>query len=68
MANFHRARLDKEYLDGGTWKCVDSPTGAHHWIITNTKHGKDMKCKYCPEIRHLNEDVVIPIYGKKSKK
>jgi len=37
MVNFHRARLDKEYLDGGTWKCINSPTSAHHWIITNSK-------------------------------
>ena len=58
---------DKGYMDSGSWKCDLSPTGAHHWIIAKAKSGKDMTCKYCHNIRHLDEDLVVPIYGNRSK-
>jgi hypothetical protein len=31
-----------EYLNGDSWRCSRSPTGAHHWII-----GSQTICKYC---------------------
>ena len=31
------------YLESGVWKCPDSPTKAHYWIVGATK----MQCKYC---------------------
>ena len=37
----------KDYKDAGHWKCVKSPSGAHHWDIAGTK----MKCRYCDEER-----------------
>ena len=68
MVNKMLSVFDKEYVDGGTWKCEDSPSGAHHWMIKKAKSGKDMKCKHCLKIRHLDEDIAFPIYGKKSKR
>jgi len=44
---------DKEYLESGSWKCSDSPTGAHYWIITRIKTGKIMICKHCKGVRRL---------------
>jgi len=35
--------IDSDYIKSGVWKCSQSPTGAHHSIIT----GGVMKCKYC---------------------
>ena len=29
---------NKEYLDSGSWKCDKSPSGAHHWIISQNQH------------------------------
>jgi len=40
-----------EYKESGSWKCQESPTGAHHWIIKDKK----AKCDYCSEIRKLDE-------------
>ena len=38
---------DIQYFKSGTWECVKSPVGAHHWIINDNM----MKCKYCHEER-----------------
>ncbi len=40
-----------EYLTNELWKCSQSPTGAHYWLIIN----QGMTCKYCSEIRHLKK-------------
>ena len=42
-------RLDA-YIKSGLWRCSESPTGAHYWIITDK-----MRCKYCDEERQLGE-------------
>ncbi|GEM_PF-5141832 len=40
----HAHMLDyAAYLKGGTWKCDDSPTKAHHWIVGR----RETVCKYC---------------------
>ena len=40
---YHRRKEDyAEYLKGDSWKCSDSPNGAHSWIIGNQK-----VCKHC---------------------
>ena len=41
-----------EYIASDIWKCLDSPTGAHHWIeIQYTKdeefHTGQWYCKWC---------------------
>ncbi|MDD5704151.1 MAG: hypothetical protein PHU23_19125 [Dehalococcoidales bacterium] len=40
---------EKEYIDSGSWKCSQSPSGAHHWIIEHNQ----MTCKHCQNIRQL---------------
>lgn len=40
-----------EYLTSELWKCSQSPTGAHYWLIVN----QGMTCKYCSEIRLLKK-------------
>jgi hypothetical protein len=34
---------NQEFLSSERWKCSQSPSGAHHWII----HSIEMTCKYC---------------------
>jgi len=48
--------VDKKYLESGSWKCSDSPTGAHHWIIKRIKTGKIMICKYCKNLQRLPQE------------
>ncbi len=38
---------EKEYIESGRWKCAKSPTGAHHWHITEDQ----MVCIHCKENR-----------------
>lgn len=47
----------KEYLERGRWKCVVSPTGAHHWIMSDHIHGV---CKYCCEGRGFPRVAIHP--------
>lgn len=44
------------YLAEGQWKCVKSPTGAHHWIVT----GHNMTCKHCSVHRDLSPKTAVP--------
>ena len=41
----HRQDYDR-YLKGNGFKCVDSPTGAHYWIV-----GNQSVCKYCRAVK-----------------
>lgn len=36
-------RAHKDYIASGSWKCPESPTGAHYWA------GSDgvLTCRYC---------------------
>jgi hypothetical protein len=43
------AAKNKEYIDSGRWKCDESPSGAHHWIIIHDQ----MTCKHCAENRKV---------------
>ena len=36
---------------GKPWYCRESPTGAHHWIIT----GSEGRCKYCTARREMGK-------------
>jgi hypothetical protein len=42
---------NKAYLNSERWKCDKSPSGAHHWIISQGQ----MNCKYCCENRLVQE-------------
>ncbi len=35
-----------DYLKSDDWRCAQSPTGAHHWII-----GRPTVCKHCQAIK-----------------
>ena len=37
-----------DYLNGENWRCSNSPTGAHHWVI-----GHQTTCKYCLAVRQF---------------
>jgi hypothetical protein len=41
---------NREYIESNRWKCNQSPSGAHHWIIS----GQRMTCKYCSCDKQLN--------------
>jgi hypothetical protein len=46
------------YYNSESWKCKNSPTGAHFWILGPIKYKNGMvvdteKCKYCPETKTL---------------
>jgi len=41
----------KEYIEGRSWACEKSPSGAHHWIIFDGKQA----CRFCGEERSLVE-------------
>jgi hypothetical protein len=34
---------NREYIESNRWKCNQSPSGAHYWIIRS----QEMTCKYC---------------------
>ena len=34
---------DREFLGSSRWKCEQSPSGAHHWIV----HSYNQTCRYC---------------------
>ena len=40
-----------EYLKNKHWKCRDSPSGAHYWIIDDNY----MVCKYCGKINKVDK-------------
>lgn len=45
-------RLTEEQLERA--KCVDSPTGAHHWMIAMAEGPISLgTCKYCGETREF---------------
>jgi len=45
---------DEEYLRSGRWKCLDSPTGAHHSheVDREGQYGYFL-CKYCLNVQKL---------------
>lgn len=34
------------------WRCIPSPTGAHHWVVSHDDSSQ--KCKYCDEYKELD--------------
>jgi len=42
MVKHIRGQDYAEYLEGNSWRCGKSPTGAHHWIV-----GDQIVRKYC---------------------
>jgi hypothetical protein len=40
-----------EYLKEDSWRCSNSPTGAHYWLIDKGQ----MVCKYCSEARPVEK-------------
>ena len=46
---------DEIYVKSGKWKCSNSPTGAHHWLIK----GREMSCGYCNKVRKLDDKGLV---------
>jgi len=45
----------KDYIEAGEWRCVDSPTGAHHWFERHA--GSNLFfCKYCYKARRMGPE------------
>ncbi len=46
-----------EYVKSDTWKCEDSPSGAHYWVemVQTIKLAKEgyFQCKYCSDVRRF---------------
>jgi len=47
-----RSSQDKEFIISERWKCEKSPSGAHHWIISN----HNMICKHCSMCKELDNN------------
>lgn len=43
------SELYKKYLESRIWRCKESPSKAHYWVINNGR----MICKYCNESRRV---------------
>jgi hypothetical protein len=41
---------NQEFIASERWKCNQSPSGAHHWIIDYLR----MTCKYCNSSKPVN--------------
>jgi len=44
------------YIEGGSWRCNKSPTGAHHWVeLPNTSKGGRaiFLCQWCYDAKEL---------------
>jgi len=59
MVKHIRGQDYAEYLRGNSWRCSNSPTGAHYWIV-----GNQIVCKYCLMVKQsqtvqLGRDIVI---------
>jgi hypothetical protein len=59
MVEHIRGQDYDEYLRGNSWRCSNSPTGAHYWIV-----GNQIVCKYCLMVKQsqtvqLGRDIVI---------
>lgn len=48
---------EKEYLDSGSWKCAESPTGAHFWDC-------NLKPSVCTICGKVNKPVAAAIKTK----
>ena len=49
MVNYIRGQAYDEYLKGDSWRCSNSPTGAHCWLTERNQ----MVCKYCSKARRI---------------
>ncbi len=51
----------KNYVAGGSWKCEQSPTGAHFWSV---KVGT-MTCRFCDEVKGVGfgDSIVVHCSG-----
>jgi hypothetical protein len=41
---------NQEYMASDRWKCLKSPSGAHHWIVESAQ----MTCKYCESSKTMD--------------
>lgn len=44
----------EQYLQRGNWRCGESPTGAHHWMVDAAPHEAGemwAACRYCGQRR-----------------
>ncbi len=59
-------KLNMEYIKSERWKCVDSPTNAHHWMEVDDSG--IFRCKHCGDARRYQrtfDGVLKSTYGKK---
>ncbi len=46
-----------EYVKSDTWKCEDSPSGAHYWVemVQTKKLAKEgyFQCKHCHDVKRF---------------
>jgi hypothetical protein len=54
---------NKEFISSGRWKCEQSPSGAHHWIIISY----EMTCKYCNNRKSASQSPSVDLNPKSSK-
>ena len=53
----------ENYLASDVWKCLDSPTNAHHWIGNANK----MHCIYCPKEQDVEHRTIIQVHLKEMR-
>ena len=50
-----RSELDTSYYNSNIWRCLLSPTGAHHWLIEALKQGGYLHtCCYCDQSKEVH--------------
>lgn len=55
--NVNIKQANKRYLEGDSWRCKLSPTGAHHWVCIWSEGKKSLwRCPHCGEERMLVRD------------
>ena len=47
----------QQYLNGESWKCPISRTGAHWWVEIGRRNSHLFECKYCKETRLIGKPV-----------
>jgi hypothetical protein len=44
-----------------SWRCLESPTSAHHWVYTDDESSRT--CKHCHEVEILKAEVPLTLYN-----
>ncbi len=49
-----RQSIDTYYIESKMWKCDESPTGAHYWLLND-----HMFCIHCKETKEIPEPITV---------